>query len=144
MNAIMMMPTNRMIEARSKSPLQFAVWMMKSVEQTRMGIEACQKQLQDVVVNAPKESTKLEALHYLEKQDFLVKVADETLVKVNDLIRNLRIPTVNLEVIFERVQNLLIELEVLNDMNFKVKKSYITFLNKNQSPAALNAEQIAA
>lgn len=144
MNAIMMIPTNRMIEARSKSPLQFAVWMMKSVEQTTIDLEFSQKQLQRVVVNAPKQSTKLEALQYLEKQDFLVKVANETLVKVKDLIRNLRIPTVNLEVIFERVQNLLIEIDVLSDMNFKVKKSYIAFLNKNQSPAALQAELIAA
>ena len=134
----------RNTKPKGKSPLQYTVWIIESVEQTVIDLKNCQKQLQDVVVHAPKESTKLEALNHLEKQDLLVRIAEETLVKVNDLKRNLRIPTVNLEVIFERVQNLLIEVDILNEMNFKVKKSYITFLNRNQKPAALNAEQIAA
>ena len=134
----------RNTKPEGKTPLQYTVWIIESVEQTVIDLKDCQKQLQDVVVHAPKESTKLEALNHLEKQDLLVRIAEETLVKVNDLKRNLRIPTVNLEVIFERVQNLLIEVDILNEMNFKVKKSYITFLNRNQKPAALNAEQIAA
>ncbi len=134
----------RNTKPKGKTPLQYTVWIIESVEQTVIDLKDCQKQLQDVVVHAPKESTKLEALNHLEKQDLLVRIAEETLVKVNDLKRNLRIPTVNLEVIFERVQNLLIEVNILNEMNFKVKKSYITFLNRNQKPAALNAEQIAA
>ena len=134
----------RNTKPEGKTPLQYTVWIIESVEQTVIDLKNCQKQLQDVVVHAPKESTKLEALNHLEKQDLLVRIAEETLVKVNDLKRNLRIPTVNLEVIFERVQNLLIEVDILNEMNFKVKKSYITFLNRNQKPAALNAEQIAA
>ena len=134
----------RNTNTEKKSPLQFAVWKIESVKQIVADLKNCQKQLQDVIVHAPIESTKLEALDHLEKQDLLVSIAEETLVKANDLKRNLKIPTVNLEVIFERVHNLLIEVETLNEMNFKVKKSYITFLNNNQKPAVLNVEQIAA
>ena len=125
--------------ATKKSDLQFAYWMIQTIETSVADVMKCQKQLQDVVVHAPKEATKREALAYLEKQDLLVKFANDLLSKSKNLKRNLKIPTTDLRNIFLLVEQLKIEVDLFTHMQFKVKKSYIGFLFEQQMPAALEA-----
>lgn len=138
MTAALNIATDRNI-TRGNSELQFAYWMIQTIETSAADVIKCQKQLQDVVVHAPLEATKREALAYLEKQDLLVKFANDLVVKSKNLKRNLRIPTTDLKNIFQLVEQLKIEVELFTHMQFKVKKSYIGFLFEQQMPAALEA-----
>lgn len=126
-------------ETKRNSELQFAYWMIQTIETSTADVMKCQKQLQDVVVHAPREVTKREALAFLEKQDLLVKFASDLLNKVKQLKRNLKIPTTDLKNIFNLVEQLKIEVDIFTHMQFKVKKSYIGFLFENRISVAVEA-----
>jgi hypothetical protein len=121
--------------------------LLQSLHYAAQDVDRQLSALLQIVQNSPSAKTQLKAFRFLRKQNTLKKVLEDLTKRIQVFKETYfnEVSKRHLNNIISQFKDFALETEIFNEMHFRVKKSYVAFLNRHGNASSqLSFTSIAA